>query len=218
MRPSRRRPRRTRVAAAVTGGPGARPRSRWRAVADWGLVLLLFGMCALLVARLDAVSLRTVDGSVRVIDGDTLELPAGRVRLKGIDAFERDQTCRRGGTDYACGAEARRELARLVGQAPAECAGRTLDRWGRLLAVCRAAGLDLNAAMVSSGWALAYGAYDAEERQARQAARGAWAGTFAQPADWRAGRGEPAEPRQDWLREAIDLIVQLFTGRRGSDG
>lgn len=193
-------------------------RSRLRGVLDWLIVVVLFGLCALMVARLDEVSLRRIEASARAIDGDTLELDGKRVRLRGIDAFERGQTCRRDGRDYACGTEASRELAVLVSLARVECAGRTVDRWGRLLAVCETAGRDLNALMVESGWALAYGDYDAEERSARQAQRGAWAGEFATPADWRAGRGEPAEPRQDWLRRTIDLIVQLFTGRGGDGG
>jgi endonuclease YncB( thermonuclease family) len=182
-------------------------------VLDWGLVAVLFGLCALLVWRLDEVSLRSVAGAALVVDGDTLEMAGVRVRLRGIDAFERDQTCRRNEADYACGAEASRALAELVRGGGVTCAGRTTDRWGRLLALCEARGRDLNAAMVASGWALAYGDFDGEERAARLDRRGAWQGEFATPADWRAGRGEEYEPRQDWLRLAIDLIVQLFTGR-----
>lgn len=185
---------------------------------DWLVVVVLYGLCALMVARLDEVSLRRIEASARAIDGDTLVLDGTRVRLRGIDAFERDQICRRDGREYACGTEAFRELAVLVALGRVDCAGRTVDRWGRLLAVCEAGGRNLNALMVESGWALAYGDYDAEERSARMARRGAWAGEFATPADWRAGRGEPAEPRQDWLRRAIDLIVQLFTGRGGDSG
>ncbi|MBX3530836.1 MAG: thermonuclease family protein [Rhizobiaceae bacterium] len=193
-------------------------RSRLRGILDWVLVAVLFGLCALMVARLDEVSLRNVAGAVRVVDGDTLEIAGQRVRLSGIDAFERDQSCRRDNADYACGLEAHRALAALARDGGVSCAGRTVDRWGRLLAVCEARGRDLNALMVESGWALAWGGYDGEEQSARLARRGAWGGEFATPADWRAGRGEPAEPRQDWLRRVIDLIVQLFTGRGGEDG
>lgn len=188
-------------------------RAGWRSVLDWAAVAVLFGLCALLVVRLEDVSLRTLSGGARAIDGDTLAVAGQRMRLKGIDAFERDQTCRRGEADYACGAEAWRALADLARGGAVTCAGRTTDRYGRLLAVCEAGGRDLNAAMVESGWALAWGAYEGEERQARSARRGAWDGTFDTPADWRARRGAAEEPRRHWLRELIDLIMQLFTGR-----
>jgi endonuclease YncB( thermonuclease family) len=190
-------------------------RSPLRHALDWMLVVLLFGACALIVTRLDEVSLQRREGQARVVDGDTLALDGRRIRLRGIDAFERDQTCRRDGRDYACGTEASRALAALAASATVACSGRTADRYGRLLAVCEAGGRDLNAAMVLAGWAVSHGAYAAEERAARAARRGAWAGEFVMPADWRAGRGDPYEPPQDWLRQAIDLILQLLGGRGG---
>lgn len=194
---------------------GKTRRSAFRTVVDWLLVCLLFAACGLLVTRLDEVSTRTARGSARVIDGDTLAFGRERVRLRGIDAFERDQTCRRGGEEYACGREAMEALAAMVRNGPPNCSGRTTDRYGRLLAICEAGGRDLNAAMVASGWAVAYGAYRRDEDAAREAGRGAWSGEFALPSEWRAGRGEPYEPPQDWLRVALDLIVQLWTGRGG---
>jgi endonuclease YncB( thermonuclease family) len=207
---------RGRLRPRLRGGPHpAFARSRLRHALDWILVVLLFGACALIVTRLDEVSLQRQAGQARVVDGDTLALDGRRIRLRGIDAFERDQTCLRAGSDYACGAEATRALGSLVASASVECTGRTVDRYGRLLAVCIAVGRDLNAAMVQAGWAVSYGAYAAEEQAARAARRGGWAGDFVLPADWREGRGEPYEPPQDWLRQAIDLILQLLGGRRG---
>ena len=54
--------------------------------------------------------------------------------------------------------------------------------------------------MVSAGWAVAYGAYDLEERRARAAGAGAWAGTFERPADWRGTHGGRVESPHDILR------------------
>ena len=40
--------------------------------------------------------------------------------------------------------------------------------------------------MVAGGHAVAYGAYQLEERAARNAGRGIWSSRFERPADWRA--------------------------------
>jgi len=180
-------------------------------LADWTAVLLLFSACALMVARLDRLASRQVEGTAAIVDGDTLRLAGARIRLRGIDAFERGQTCRHAGADgYDCGAEAAAALARLVGGRAVACEGRGRDRYGRLLAVCTAGGRDLNAAMVSAGWAVAYGAYDLEERRARAAGAGAWAGTFERPADWRGTHGGRVESPHDILRRLAALATSLL--------
>ncbi len=46
--------------------------------------------------------------------------------------------------------------------------------------------IDPGAAMVTAGQAVAYGTYQAEEREACAARRGVWASTFEHPATWRA--------------------------------
>ncbi len=60
-------------------------------------------------------------------------------------------------------------------------------------------GEDLNAAMVSAGWALAYRqystAYVMEEAAAQAARRGLWQGTFVLPWDYRAGERLAREGR-----------------------
>lgn len=194
-----------------TAQRSARIRPLWRRLSDWGVVLLLFGGCGLLVARLDRLASRQVAGAAAIVDGDTLTIAGTRIRLRGIDAFERGQTCRRaGGASYDCGARATATLAGLVGGRPVSCEGRERDRYGRLLAVCTASGRDLNAAMVSAGWAVAYGAYDAAEFRARAAGAGAWAGTFDQPAQWRGGHGGRPESPHDILRRLLALATSLL--------
>ena len=67
------------------------------------------------------------------------------------------------------------------------------------MAVCRADGEDLNAWMVSEGWALAYRryseAYVDEEAGAESARAGLWRGEFVPPWDWRGGKRLPAAAR-----------------------
>jgi endonuclease YncB( thermonuclease family) len=74
----------------------------------------------------------------------------------------------------------------MIGGRTVACRAREQDRYGRTVAVCSVGGLELNAAMVAAGQAVAYGAYEAEERTAREARRGIWSSRFESPAAWRA--------------------------------
>lgn len=127
-----------------------------------------------------------VTGPARVVDGDSLVVDGQDIRLEGIDAPELAQTCLRGEQVWRCGRDAATALRRMVADRHVSCRGREKDRYGRLLAVCNAGGVDLNAAMVKAGYAVAYGNYLADERDARDARRGLWASQFEQPAAWRA--------------------------------
>ena len=132
-----------------------------------------------------------VSGPARVVDGDTLEVRGTRVRLYGIDAPETAQRCRSGGRPWSCGREATRALAGRVGSRAVACESRDQDRYGRIVAVCRVAGEDVNAWMVVEGWAFAYRQYSmryvAEETAAKVARRGIWQGDAVPPWDWRRG-------------------------------
>lgn len=126
-----------------------------------------------------------VKGTGRVIDGDSLYVAGNEVRMQGIDAPEGRQTCVRDGKRWDCGDAAREALRDLIGRNAVECRVTDRDQHGRLLARCSAAGRDLNAALVASGMAVAYGDYTREEAQAKAQRRGIWAGTFQSPRDWR---------------------------------
>ena len=132
----------------------------------------------------------SVRGKPIVIDGDTLAFGGVRVRLYGIDAFERDQLCKRAdGTHFPCGQFAREMLVNLVGQGIVECHKRDVDVYRRMVAVCTVADFDVGAELVKAGVALAYRHYSEDyvkaEDQARAARRGAWEGEFTPPWDWR---------------------------------
>ena len=132
-------------------------------------------------------------GRPRIVDGDTFAYRDGKVRLYGIDAPENAQHCRdAAGGDYRCGLAATEALATFVAGREIRCLGTDRDRYGRLIAVCRVGGREINRWMVSAGWALAYLRYShdyaAEERDAAQARRGLWAGSFEAPWDFRRAR------------------------------
>ena len=132
-----------------------------------------------------------LSGRARVIDGDTIKVGRVRVRLHGVDAPESAQSCLARGERWPCGQRAARALAGQIGGRTVACNERDRDRYGRIVAVCRYGGRDVNAWLVAQGWALAYRrysrAYVNEELSARAARAGIWRGQFVPPWDWRRG-------------------------------
>ena len=134
-----------------------------------------------------------VNGTVRVIDGDTLDVGGVRVRIHGIDAPEVDQTCthpQRG--VWACGAFVRDEVrARYQGRF-ADCRQRDMDRYGRIVGTCFVDGQDIAEAIVSDGLAEAYRRYsmdyDLAEKAAQVVGRGLWSSDMQTPAEFRASQ------------------------------
>jgi endonuclease YncB( thermonuclease family) len=164
-----------------------------RRVADLVVAATILALLVALSARMDSVALEGHGGQVVLSDGDSLRLGADRVRLRGLDAPELDQSCQRNGKTYACGREARDALSRLINGRPLACTGWERDRFDRLLGNCTAGGDDINRLMVESGWAVAYGDFESEENAARQGHKGLWAGSFERPRQWRDEHGGMAE-------------------------
>lgn len=127
--------------------------------------------------------------AVRVVDGDTLRIGATTVRLMGLDAPERGQTCERAdGTIFDCGAAATDVLAGLVHERHVTCRVHGADRYGRSLGVCKAGRRELNRELVAAGYAIArteLPPLQVLEAEARAARRGLWATTFDRPDAWR---------------------------------
>ena len=131
-----------------------------------------------------------IEGTASVTDGDTLMVRGVRIRLYGIDAPERDQTCRReDGRSWSCGPEATAELRRLVSGEKISCEVQDRDRYGRSVSMCRVGGTDIGSEMVRAGLALAYRQYSrhyvGDEAYAERRKVGVWAGTFDPLWDWR---------------------------------
>lgn len=137
-------------------------------------------------------------GAARVIDGDTLDVGDRRVRIFGIDAPERDQTCRNAaGREWACGAWATVEITRRFGGRVLTCTELDRDRHGRTVARCEDAdGADVARVLTETGAAFAYRRfshdYVAAEEVARAAGAGVWAGAAIRPAMFRRAQGAAA--------------------------
>jgi endonuclease YncB( thermonuclease family) len=131
--------------------------------------------------------------NIVVIDGDSLRADDGvEYRLFGIDAPELYQNCSEvNGKPWQCGRTAKVRLAAIINRGDANCEARAKDRFGRIVAVCRARGVpDISEAMVRDGFAIglkfARGKYQQAQDEAEASKRGIWRGSFERPADWRA--------------------------------
>jgi endonuclease YncB( thermonuclease family) len=162
-----------------------------------------YALAAFILLAGPAFAAEPIVGRASVTDGDTVVIRGTRIRLYGIDTPESAQLCQdAAGKSYRCGQVAALALADKIGEANISCESRDTDRYGRTVAVCRKGNEDLNAWLVSQGYATAYQRYSRDyvqtETTARSQKRGLWAGTFDQPSDWRrAKRANSVETRPE---------------------
>jgi endonuclease YncB( thermonuclease family) len=140
-----------------------------------------------------------VRGNATMRDGDTLDIGGETFRIVGVDALEMSQICVRGGATWQCGREAARALARHIRGKTVACVPQARDRFGRTLAKCDIDGADIAEWLVVNGWAFdssrfGEGPYVDFELQAAESKRGAWAGEFTKPWDWRPDHPLPRKP------------------------
>ena len=91
-----------------------------------------------------------------------------------------------------------------------------VEGYGRVVALCRAGGEDLNAWKVEQGWALAH--LRDEERAARAGHRGIWRGEFVPPWDWRGGErlvGAGYARTRDFQSASGDCLIKGNISRGG---
>lgn len=161
----------------MTSSAPSSPRPSWSSSASsWSTVRSSFALVAALLAGTAAAA--DIAGRIhRVHDGDTLTIATGReritVRLQDIDAPELAQPY---------GWESRARLRALCpAGAAAEADGTKRDRYGRVVARVRCAGVDVQEALIRDGAAWVFVRYAPKnsplfqlEAEARTAGRGLW--------------------------------------------
>jgi endonuclease YncB( thermonuclease family) len=135
-------------------------------------------------------------------DGGTIDVGGVTYRLGSIDAPAPDQVCIDDHADsWACGAEARDQLASLIGDRDVHCEDLGPDtvynKWR--LGICTAGNdtTSLNQLLVRRGLAMnvttaAQNRFGADESEAKNNRRGLWKGCFVAPQEFRAGKKDGA--------------------------
>jgi endonuclease YncB( thermonuclease family) len=131
----------------------------------------------------------TIIGIATVIDGDTINIDNNKIRLHGIDAPERKQTCLDEDKNWECGKQSTFELKKIINDQNVKCRITDIDQYKRYVAICYINDLNINQTMVRKGWAIAYRYYsDAfikDEDYARKNKAGIWKSIFEEPYKFR---------------------------------
>lgn len=155
-------------------------------------ILLFAGLLSLtgLSKWANAQSHEPISGVPRVLEGDILQVGGVVVRLYGIDAPEKTQTCDRETGSYSCGLVAKTGLMDLVaGAETVVCYVEDVMTDGTPIALCRdPQGFDLSQQMVYTGWAFALPdgplLFHEIQEKSQKAKRGLWKGTAVPPWRW----------------------------------
>lgn len=131
-------------------------------------------------------------GRAWAVGGDTIRMGQGTIRLDGIEAPDRDQTCvRPDNRRWRCGEAAQMALSRLVAGRQVHCEVAGKGEAGIVRASCSVAGTDLAGALVEGGHVLAesgtFARYRSAQAKAQQAKVGIWNGPGApeRASEWR---------------------------------
>ncbi len=164
--------------------------------------ILLFIICLIffLLTYQDVKSseITSVTGYAKVTDGDTIKIDTFKIRLDGIDAPEKKQTCKRPYftifmftfyKDYFCGKKSTEALIKKINNQKITCKISDIDYFKRLIGECYKGKTNLNAWLVSNGHAVAFRKYSKkyvpDEIVAKQEKKGMWQGKFEMPWDYR---------------------------------
>ena len=153
------------------------------------ILLICFWSCAA-VAQTDndTIVRPTSKPRFQVVDGDTVRFGSQFVRLFGIEAPKKAQSCDDG--QWHPGPLAKKALEDFIAGRPVTCKQVDVDTaTNRPVAQCFAGDDDLQALMVSAGWAWSFGRYGdryaPEERDAIARKLGVHGHRCSPPSQWR---------------------------------
>ena len=142
--------------------------------------------------------IKEITGYAKVIDGDTIRINSKKIRLHGIDAPEKKQSCKKPyltivffsfSENYLCGQVSTNKLIKKINNQIIKCKIKNVDRYNRLIGECYKRNKNLNAWLVSNGYAVAYRKYSkkyiSDEMNAKNNKLGIWQGKFEMPWDFR---------------------------------
>jgi endonuclease YncB( thermonuclease family) len=161
----------------------------------------LAGVTGSITSQLPSFGAKPLQGRANVLSGELIRVGGTTVRLAGIEAPDRRQTCGSGRRRFRCGAAAESALERLVDGRSVSCTLSGSDDRDRPLATCTRGKTDIGAELVRQGRVFAdsglFATYAALEQEARTAKVGIWsAGEPERPADFRARTSKGTE-RED---------------------
>ena len=154
-----------------------------------GLLALIFSLPACAQTDDDTAVRTSRKPRFQVVDGDTVKFGTQLVRLFAIDAPKRGQTCDDG--HWHPGPLAKKALETFIAGRPVICKQVDYDAQHHLpVAQCHAGDDDLQAMMVSAGWAWSFGPHGSRYAPEQKEAVGQKAGVHGHrclPAwEWRA--------------------------------
>jgi len=159
------------------------------------LFLLICGIFFILTYHdVKSSEISSVSGYAKIIDGDTIKINSKKIRLHGIDAPEKKQTCKKPyltvgifsfTKSYSCGQVSTNKLIKKINNQIIKCKIKNVDRYNRLIGECYKRNENLNAWLVSNGYAVAYRKYSKkyipDEKDAKNNNLGIWQGKFEMP-------------------------------------
>ena len=132
-------------------------------------------------------------GRASIIDGDTVEIRAQRIRLWGIDAPEGQQRCIKDGKLWRAHTDSANALDTYLAGRIIACKQKGIDLYKRKVAICEVDGEDIGGWMVRLGWAFDFtrysrGFYGAAQAIAKAHRQGLWQGECEFAWEWRRKR------------------------------
>ena len=138
----------------------------------------------------------SIADSLRIVDGDTINLNGEKIRFSGIDAPEsnykgKEQTCLINETIIKCGKLSKEFLIKKIGTNKVTCKREEKpDQYNRILAECFVNGESLSKILVKNGYAFDYARYSKkkyaqDQEYAKTNKLGLWSMTFELPWSWR---------------------------------